>query len=292
MPGYTYQWRKEGMVLSGNGNSSSYYATQSGNYDVVVNGTCSGISNTVPVVIGQMDVKIFSGSSINSFCSNSIVNLTSSGGGSTLQWRRNGIDIPNAIGYSYNATMAGNYTVYSSQGACSGESAPFIVKVGTPATGIMPNTTVNGGNTTTLAATFEGLGPWIFTLNDGIKRYANKSPFSFTVSPTQTTTYSLVSVRNGCQDCPVHYTITNPLAGVDTYQASQHLTLKGPLTPNSNIQVGAYKSVVFEPGFSATNVTSFTANNVGCEPSTLNTAIPKIPIPPSYTYEGIGVGKK
>lgn len=293
MPGYTYQWRKEGMVLSGNGNFSSYTATQSGNYDVVVsNGTCSGISNTVPVVIGQMDVKISSGSSINSFCSNSIINLTTSGGGSTIQWRRNGIDIPNATGYSYNAAMAGNYTVYSSQGGCSGESAPFIIKVGRPATGIMPNTTVNGGNTTTLTAIFEGLGPWIFTLNDGVKRYANTSPFTFTVSPSQTTTYSLVSVRNGCQDCPVHYTITNPLAGIDTYQASQHLTLKGPLNSNSNILVGAYKSVVFEPGFSATDVTSFTANNVGCEPSALNTAIPKIPIPPTYTYEGIGVEKK
>lgn len=289
--GYTAQWRRNGVTLNGYSGINGYYFNQSGTYDVILtNGTCTGTSNAIPITIGTQEVVITKVSNVPSasFCKDAYVELQAAVNGYnsySFQWKRNGVNIPNATLATHKATLSGNYTVLVSQGNCTTESVAVAVSVGSAAAGNVPTTTVAGGTTANLTATFSGLGPWAFQLNDGITRYANYSPFTFSVSPTTTTTYSLVWVKNGCEDCPVSYSITNPLSGSLTYKASQVITAQSIVSSGADIKVGAYNYVMLNAGFSVESGAAFYADTKGCGTAPIPPVVP--PIHPSMTYEGI-----
>lgn len=291
--GYTAQWRRNGVNLSGYPSINGYYFNQSGTYDVILtNGTCTGTSNAIPITIGTPQVVVTKVSNVPSasFCKDAYVELQATVNGYnsyTYQWKRNGAMISNATLATYKASTSGNYTAVVSQGACTAESIPIAVATGSPAAGNVSSTTVSGGTTSTLTATFSGLGPWAFQLNDGVTRYANSSPYDFSVSPTTTTTYSLVWVKNGCEDCPISYAITNPLSGSLTYKASQTITAQSTIGRGANVTVGANNYVMLNAGFSVENGATFYANTNGCGTTPIVPVAPPSPVHPSMTYEGV-----
>ncbi|MGV3559977.1 GEVED domain-containing protein [Larkinella arboricola] len=92
--------------------------------------------------------------------------------------------------------------VRNSCGAGPGSgSATIIVQspCPVPTATLMGSTTLTAGQRATLQAVFSGAAPYNFTLSNG-QTFTNltQNPFSFTVSPTQTTTYTLATISNGC----------------------------------------------------------------------------------------------
>jgi photosystem II stability/assembly factor-like uncharacterized protein len=286
--GYTAQWRKDGTNLSGF-NGAGYYFGSSGVYDLVLsNGTCSGISNAISINIGTPQVAVLATSS--SFCKDGLADLQAVVNGTnsyTFQWKRNGVNIPDATLNTYKAGLAGSYTVVASRGSCSIESSPRVIRAGSGASGTMPATTVAGGSAAALTVTLTGFGPWAFQLNDGITRYADYSPYSFPVSPSTTINYTLVWVKNGCEDCPISYAITNPLAGISSYKASQTIVAQSSIGSSANVSFGANNYVMLNAGFSVDKGATFLANTSGCGTTPITPITPPSPVHPSMTYEGV-----
>ncbi len=57
---------------------------------------------------------------------------------------------------------------------------------------------VNEDQTALLSLIFTGIAPWSYTLSSGLSGTATSSPTNVIVSPTQTTTYTIQSLQNGC----------------------------------------------------------------------------------------------
>ncbi len=67
-----------------------------------------------------------------------------------------------------------------------------------PTATLAGSATINAGESSLLSLTFTGSGPWRYTLSDGRTGTTADSLVSLSVSPTQTTVYTLASVANGC----------------------------------------------------------------------------------------------
>ena len=89
--------------------------------------------------------------------------------------------------------------VIANANATSINSPAFAIKVRPTAT-ISGNPTINFGETATLNLSFTGEGPWTFGLSDGTTGTADRTPFTVSVKPAQTSTFLVSSVRNLCGD--------------------------------------------------------------------------------------------
>jgi len=109
--GYTYQWKKDGVSIT-NATSSTYEATETGNYTVSISlGANNSISDAIPVVVIPAPVATIT-STTTIIPSGSSVTLTASSGSNyTYQWYLNGQAISNATNATLDATAAGDYTV-------------------------------------------------------------------------------------------------------------------------------------------------------------------------------------
>lgn len=94
------------------------------------------------------------------------------------------------------------YQLVSVNGACSGTVSGFAV-VDVQARPVAVLSTPVGlctGNTTQFSVSLSGTGPWDFTYTDGTNNYTENgvlsSPYSWTVSPSATATWQLVSVSD------------------------------------------------------------------------------------------------
>jgi hypothetical protein len=89
-----------------------------------IDDNCNGVideNKTLPTVTasGSLDI-----------CATGFVTLTASGGsGATYQWKRNGVNITNAVKKNYRAKTAGSYTVVvtNPSSGCVAESLPTVV---------------------------------------------------------------------------------------------------------------------------------------------------------------------
>jgi hypothetical protein len=124
---YNYQWKKDGVNLSG-ANLNFYNATLSGIYSLDVTlGTCAFTSSPIAITIGSSN-KTISSSPSNSLCDNGYVSLnTNLGSAFVYQWYKDNVLIPNINTRSYTATTAGSYSFTASQGACTYNSTAAVV---------------------------------------------------------------------------------------------------------------------------------------------------------------------
>lgn len=133
--GLTYKWKKGSNNISGATNSS-YNATGTGNYKVVVTSTegCSTTSNTVAVTVNANPTAVITPGGPVDFCPGNSVNLSALGGGGfTFQWKKNGNSIGGATQQSYSANATGNFTCKVTNGnGCSKLSNSIAVTVNTP----------------------------------------------------------------------------------------------------------------------------------------------------------------
>jgi hypothetical protein len=129
--GLTYQWKKNGVDISGaNANTysiASSSASDAGTYTVVVSGTCSpSVTSTASILTIQEQPEIITGPSSQTVCAGQNVTFTVNAGvttGVTYQWRKDGTNIAGANSNSYTITGvvvgdAGDYDVVVS-GTCT-----------------------------------------------------------------------------------------------------------------------------------------------------------------------------
>lgn len=129
--GYTYQWRKNNVNISG-ATDSIYGATSSGAYSVQVTNICGTLaSGTVNLVVKSKPAATITPSGPVSFCAgDSVVLQASTGTGYTYLWKRNSNIIAGANSSAYVVKTAGTYkTGITSQFGCYKESSGLTVSV-------------------------------------------------------------------------------------------------------------------------------------------------------------------
>ena len=266
--GSTYQWRRNGVNISGSTNNY-VYANSSGNYDVVISGTCGGTSNSLAITVGSIEAEIIP-SSNPIYCKNAMQKLTLSkvdNYNSQFQWKKDGVNITGATVNELLVDAPGNYTVAVTQGTCSFTSPAYIILTRELSTAtLIGSTTINAGQTGTITANLTGLPPWGLTLSDGSFRYVKSSPFSVSFTPTTTQTYSIQSLTDGCAlGCVPKWTITTASnLSWETYHALQMIESVSKIISPANIDYRAGQSVNLSPGFDTQNGTVFKAEIGGC----------------------------
>ncbi len=154
---YTYQWLLDGAVIGG-ATSSSYIATQEGNYSVEISiGNGCNATSTIEKVnvtpqpsaptITQQGDSLFSSSAVE------------------YQWFLNGSVLPGATSQAYKPGIDGNYAVMiTDNNGCTNVSIPFYVSgtgINDPSTnwhiGIYPNPVSNSAFTVNSSEEFSGI---------------------------------------------------------------------------------------------------------------------------------------
>ncbi|MGP8213947.1 MAG: gliding motility-associated C-terminal domain-containing protein [Bacteroidia bacterium] len=198
-PGDTYSWTSTTGLL--NPNSDTTTATPSSNPTTwtvtVVNGTCTCTPVTVAVSINPSPtVTVSTSATGNTICSGDSATLTASGAGAggTYVWSpATGLNTTTGTSVNTGATSTITYTVIGTDGnGCTNASSPATVAVTVNATptvtaasvGICPN-----GTATLTAGTASGYNWSTGGTNDTI-----------IVSPTATTTYTVIGNNGTCTD--------------------------------------------------------------------------------------------
>lgn len=111
--GSTYQWLRNGQALSG-ASSASLTVSQTGAYQVTVTepGLCPSTSDSLRITqknpaLPQIQVRD---------------NVLTSSAPNVIQWLRNGVPIPNAVGASLTVFQSGNYSVRAIVDGCEVQS--------------------------------------------------------------------------------------------------------------------------------------------------------------------------
>lgn len=158
----TYQWYKDGAAIA-DATAATYTATAAGTYYVVVTdatGSVASASATVTVTDGPVIAGQPSGATILTGTSQTLA-VEASGAGLDYQWYKDGVAIEGATRPTYDAAVAGIYTVIVSNPAGQVESSAATIAVSTslaaPAITIQPAAvTVNAGTSATLAVGASG----------------------------------------------------------------------------------------------------------------------------------------
>ncbi|MBK8874086.1 MAG: T9SS type A sorting domain-containing protein [Bacteroidetes bacterium] len=130
--GLTYQWKKYGNPIAG-ATASSYVATGSGSYRVVVTNAsgCSASASPVTVTVNLLPSASITATGSTAICPGSSVSLNANtGAGLNYQWKKYSNDISGATGATYAATGAGTYKVrVTDANGCSKTSNNIAVTV-------------------------------------------------------------------------------------------------------------------------------------------------------------------
>jgi gliding motility-associated-like protein/uncharacterized repeat protein (TIGR01451 family) len=131
-PASTYQWYLGDDAING-ATSQEYTAATSGSYSVVITniGGCAESSARIPIVISPLPNQPgITGTAV--ICAGDVAVLTSDAAAG-YQWYFNGTAIPSATGRTYDAKLAGKYTVIvtNENGCFSPASSEFELTVNT-----------------------------------------------------------------------------------------------------------------------------------------------------------------
>lgn len=162
-------------------------------------GACTSVDTETIVVDPVPNATI---TTAGPFCAtDASVTLTAATAGGT--WSGTGITNPATGAFDPATAGAGSHiiTYTVTVGACTSIDTETIVVNGIPAAAISGTTTICDGQSTMLTVTFSGPGTsWDFVYTDGSTNFpisTTSNPHTFTVTPSSTTTFSLVSVTNG-----------------------------------------------------------------------------------------------
>lgn len=111
--GLTYQWRRNGVNISGATNPTytdlNVQPADAGNYDCVVSNSCGSTTSDTAVLTVTESINFTTHPQSQSVCAGDAAgfSVTVTGGAPiTYQWQRNGVNIPGAIGPTYNVLSA------------------------------------------------------------------------------------------------------------------------------------------------------------------------------------------
>jgi len=135
--------------------------------------------------------------------------------------------------FSVSPSTSRNYTLTSVYSSCFGTiSGTAALTVSSPSVGFLSgNATICQGTSTNLQVGLSGTGPWAITYSSGtsVVTIPNivSSPYSFSVTPSQTRVYSLINVASACTGTAagsatvvVNPTPTASMSGTSAYCAA------------------------------------------------------------------------
>lgn len=245
--GYTYQWQLNGSAITPPATGSSYTATTSGSYTVVISNTttgCSGTSNAINVLANSPPVSTITPSGTAAYCSGGSVTLTGPGtGGLTYQWNLNGSAITGATNVTYAANATGSYTLTVSAGTgCSTTSSATVISMNplpTATATAASSTTLCAGTSVTLNAnTGTGL-TYVWNLN-GAPISPAATGTSYAANAAGTYTVTVTNTATGCQNTSTGVTVAVNALPTATITANGPTTfcLKDSVTLNANAGTG------------------------------------------------------
>ncbi|MBA3707112.1 MAG: gliding motility-associated C-terminal domain-containing protein, partial [Bacteroidetes bacterium] len=236
----------------------------------VINGNCTA-STSVQVTVGSVLLPLITGKT--TICAGGSTTLTANGGG-TYSWNTG--ETTSAI--TVTPTNTTTYTVTVINGNCSGSATVQVTISSPPAPTISGTASICAGGSTTLTASGGGSYSW----NTGATTTA------INVSPTITTTYTLIANNSGCTGSTmVIVTVTS----VPTINASGGsicagkpilLTATGTDTytwiPTTGLSPSTGAIVVAAPTTSTTYTITGTSTATGCK-STTTVIVTVLPTP-------------
>ncbi len=211
-----YQWYRNGSTIAG-ATDSNYFAKLDGDYTIKVSNTlgCSdSLTNAVTANVITPMANITPAGPIT-ICDNDSTTLTSDPA-DTYQWYRDGIAIPGATDQTYNAKIAGDYTIKITQSGCSDSLTTAVTLNVNPAptANILPAGPINicDGDSVELTADPTSFYQW-YRNGSTIVGATDQSYFAETAG-----SYTVkVTDAIGCFDSliiPVVATVTTPTANV------------------------------------------------------------------------------
>ena len=217
---YTYQWYKNGNMIS-TASLPNLTVTSSGAYYVVVfnNNACFLQSNTINVTVNSLPIASLSNIGDTTFCDGDSVKLfTSNVLGQTYQWYKNGAPIANSNTYILTIKTAGAYYVkITTQFGCTSISRTQLVIVKATPSNVI---SVNGPTTKCIGQTIELSVP--FVQGNTYQWYQGNTQLytqlsNVLLANTTASYYVLVTNSNGCSKIagPVFLTfVTYPTASI------------------------------------------------------------------------------
>jgi large repetitive protein len=217
---YQYQWKNAGAVIAG-ANTATYQATASGTYsvDITTLGGCVVASQPFTFDLSTTPSPFFTSSNIagSNLCSGSSTNLSVGYGNfNTYQWYKDDVLIPNATSTIYNASLAGNYNVRMTQGACTAETGYIPVSLST--TTLTPRVAnVNTTNDVSCNLTFAFLST--SSINGGTYQWQRNGVnivggTNFSYNPTQSGTYQVIVNQGTCSGTSNPIELQNGVAAI------------------------------------------------------------------------------
>jgi hypothetical protein len=206
--GYTYQWRRNGVTISG-ATASTYSATQAGSYSVnILSAGCAAVSSDVVVAINSASTAALTAGGPTNICAGGSVTLsTPTGSGNSYVWKRNGTTISGANSNSYSASQAGSYTVTVSSTGCTATSSALTVSVSTaPAASISAagaTSFCTGGSVVLNANTGSGLS-YSWRRNGTAISGAGSSSYTASLAGS----YTVVVSNGGCSASSSAFAVT------------------------------------------------------------------------------------
>jgi hypothetical protein len=301
-PGITWQWFRNDIAING-ATSASYTATQTGTYTLVgtSGGFCTGTSNGIDVNVISAPTAVLTAAGNTTICQGSNIILSvASQPGTSIQWKRNNVDIAGATESTYTANQAGAYTAVVSAGAnCSTTSNSITINVvpGPTAAITSGSSTVfcQGGNVVLTAASVTGATyQW---LNNGVPVNGATST-SYTASASGS--FNILVTTTACASTSNTIDVlVNPIPtavataqGPTTFCTGGSVNLSATTVDNAIYQWlngGAQISGANSATYNATATGSYTVNVIsnGCLASS-NTISVTVNPPPTATITANG----
>ncbi len=154
--GLTYQWKKDGVLISG-ATQSTFLADETGIFTVDVTNSCGTLESNQVTVNAALINSSITPSGTSTVCSGTPQTFSVlPTAGATYQWYRNNVAINNATNVSLNASSSGQYYVKVHLSGCNivtSNTAILSVQTNTtPVVTVTPGTTLCNGQQATLSS--------------------------------------------------------------------------------------------------------------------------------------------
>lgn len=203
---------------------------------------CNGIADD-----GVIETVSIAAGGPTTFCKGSSVTLTATYSGTTLQWKKNGSNIPGATSSTYNATAAGNYSCVTNSACGSAESEMIeVVTLKKPDAFIYadgPTLFCAGGSVTLIANSGGGLA---YQWYKGASAIAGATSISYTATTAGNYKCLVTKITNGCSKQSNAIAVSVPcrenelsISGTTVYPnpASDNVTIQTTITGDKFISV-------------------------------------------------------
>ncbi|TAL58081.1 MAG: hypothetical protein EPN85_12435 [Bacteroidetes bacterium] len=269
---YTYNWNPGGQT------TALATGLGAGNYSVIVtdNNGCTNAQSVTVASAGNITAAAGPNSTI---CTGQTVMLTATGGGN-YSWSNGNTNAT----INVSPTASANYTVTVSNGACSG-TAVVSVTISPPPVASASGTTICSGQNATLTASGGGNYSW----SNGTTPIAIGA--TITVSPTASTTYSVIVSLGICADTASATVTVNPsptvsVSGNIMLCTGDIATLTASGSNNYSWSNGSSATTINVSPSATTNYTVTTSNG-SCSSSTAIMVV--VSPPPIASANGITI---